>query len=72
MNDTRRVTLTLHMPADELIALARLVKRIDYETVNRFASPCATYGAGRTETDTMWCAVTMLRAGLADAGFKPR
>ena len=66
------IAIPLHMPADEALALAQLVKRVDYETVNRFASPCATYGAGRSEGDVMWSAVCLLQRQLGDAGFAPR
>ena len=66
------IAIPLHMPADEALALAQFVKRVDYETVNRFASPCATYGAGCSEGDVMWSAVYLLQRQLADAGFAPR
>jgi hypothetical protein len=65
------IAIPLHMPADEALALAQFVKRVDYETVNRFANPCATYG-GRSEGDVIWCAVNILQRGLAEAGFAPR
>ena len=64
--------IALRLPDDEAVALAQFVKRVDYETVNRFASPCATYGNGRTEADTMWCAVCLLQRQLGEAGFAPR
>ena len=51
--------------------LAQCVKRIGYEDVNKFASPCITYG-GRTEADVMWSAICDLQRQLADAGFAPR
>lgn len=67
---------TYHIPlelpsSDEAVALAQYVKRIGYEDVNKFASPCITYG-GRTEADVMWSAVCVLQRQLADAGFAPR
>jgi hypothetical protein len=65
------IAIPLNLPSDEALALAQFCKRLDYDSVNRFASPCTTYGAGRTEGDTMWCSVNMLRAALADAGFAP-
>jgi hypothetical protein len=67
MND-----IALRLPDDEAVALAQFVKRVDYETVNRFASPRATYGNSRTEADTMWCAVCLLQRQLGEAGFAPR
>ncbi len=66
------IAIPLRLPSDEALALTQFVKRVDYDSVNRFASPCATYGAGWTEGDTMWCGVNMLRTALADAGFAPR
>ena len=69
---TDKFTLTLELPSsDEAVALAQLVKRVDYETVKRFASDRITYG-GRSEADTMWSAVCALQRQLADAGFAPR
>ena len=64
--------IALRLPDDEAAALAQFVKRVDYETVNRFASPCTMYGNGRTEADTMWCAVCLLQRQLGEAGFAPR
>ncbi len=61
----------LDLPHDEAAALAQLVKRIDYETCKRFASPTTTYN-GRAEGDTMWSAVCLLQRQLAEAGFAPR
>jgi hypothetical protein len=63
--------ITLDMPANELAALAQLVKRIGFEDVKRFAASSMTYGA-RSEGDMMWSAVCLLQRQLADAGFAPR
>jgi hypothetical protein len=63
--------ISLDMPANELVALAQLVKRLDYGTCSRFASRSLTYG-NRSEGDTMWSAVCLLQRQLADAGFAPR
>ncbi len=65
------ITIPLILPFDEAAALAQFVKRVGYEDVNRFASPCWTY-SGRTEGDTMWSAVCLVQRQLADAGFNPR
>jgi len=63
------ITIPVELPSsDEAAALAQYVKRIGYEDVNKFASPCITYG-GRTEADVMWSAVCVLQRQLADAGF---
>jgi len=64
--------ISLQLPSsDEAVALAQLVKRIDFETVNRFASPSITYG-GRPEGDVMWSAICALQREFAEAGFDPR
>ncbi len=63
--------IPLELPRDEAAAFAQFTKRIDYETVGRFADRKATYGS-RTEHDTAWCALNMLRRQLAEAGFNPR
>jgi hypothetical protein len=69
MNKTALITLV--MPPAELMALAQLAKRIDYDTVGRLSCRHTTYGQ-RTEHDVMWAAVSMLRGELATAGFAPR
>jgi hypothetical protein len=61
----------LVIPETEAKALARLVGRIDYDTCNRFASVCHTYG-NRSEADVMWSAICILQRQLAQAGFAPR
>jgi len=65
------IAITLHMPRDELMALSQFVKRIDFDTCARFASMTTTYD-GAPEADTMWSALCMLRAQVAEAGFAPR
>ncbi len=63
--------ITLDLPNDEAAALAQFCKRVDSETVHRFASPCATYD-DQPEGDVMWSGVLKLQRALADAGFAPR
>jgi hypothetical protein len=65
------ITIPLVLPFDEAGALAQFVKRVDYETCNRFASKNVWY-SGRAEGDVMWSAVCRLQRQLADAGFAPR
>jgi hypothetical protein len=65
------IIITLHIPEDEALALAQLVKRIDYDSCGRLASRFDRYG-GRTEQDTIWAAVAILQRDLAEAGFSPR
>jgi hypothetical protein len=66
----RDITITLPS-SDEAAALAQFLKRIDFETVNRFASPSITY-SGHPEGDVMWSAVCTLQRALGEAGFAPR
>ena len=71
MAEPSPIMIPLELPPDETAALAQLVKRIDYGTCVRFASPTTTYGL-RAEGDVMWSAVCMLQRQLAEAGFAPR
>jgi hypothetical protein len=61
----------LLLPVAEATTLAQLLKRIDYEACNRFASPTATCD-GRAEGDVMWSAICLLQRQLAEIGFAPR
>jgi len=71
MADREAITIPLELPCDEAAALAQFVKRVDYDTCTRFASPTTTYN-GRVEGDVMWSAICMLQRQLAEAGFAPR
>jgi len=62
--------ISLRLPDDEALALAQIVKRVDFETCARFGSPTVNYG-GRSEADTIWC-VNSFQRQLAEAGFAPR
>ncbi len=71
MADPDATMIPLELPREEAAAFSQFVKRIDYETVGRFAAAAVTYG-GRAEHYVMWCALTTLRHQLAEAGFAPR
>jgi len=71
MADQDVSTIPLELPPNEAAAFSQFVKRVDYDTVGRFTARTVTYG-GRTEHDTAWCAINMLRRELAEAGFDPR
>jgi hypothetical protein len=72
MANLEPITIPIDFPSsDEPVALAQLLKRIDFETVHRFASPSVTY-SGRSEGDVMWSAVNICRQQLAESGFAPR
>ncbi len=68
-NDDSKIPLEL--PPDEAGAFSQFCKRVDYETVGRFTAPRVTYG-GRSEHDTAWSALCLLRRQLAEAGYAPR
>jgi len=63
--------IPLELPRNEAAAFSQFVKRVDYDTVGRFASMFVFY-SGRTEHDTVWSALRMLQRQLAEAGFNPR
>jgi len=71
MAEPEAISIPLELPRDEAAALAQFVKRVDYETCVRFASPTTTYD-GRSEGDVMWSAICMLQRQIAEAGFAPR
>jgi hypothetical protein len=71
MADPRPITIPLELPGDEAMALGQLLKRIDYDTCGRLTDPRIVYDNNRSECDVAWCAVTMLRRQLAEAGFAP-
>jgi hypothetical protein len=60
--------IPLELPRNEAGAFFQFVKRVDYATLGRFTAPRVTYG-GRSEHDTAWAALAMLRRQLAEAGF---
>jgi len=62
----------LDFPEEEAAALAQFVKRVDYDTVQRFAAVCWIYGNNRAEAHVMWSALCLLQRQLAEAGFAPR
>ncbi len=61
----------LHMPADEAIAFAQLLKRLGYGDCERLADRKAFYGL-RAECDVMWSSVQLVQRQFALAGFAPR
>jgi hypothetical protein len=65
------IKIPLSLPRAEATALAQFTKRLDFDTVAGFASPCAVHD-GRPESDVMWSGVNSLRSALAEAGFGPR
>jgi hypothetical protein len=70
-SDNEQYDVMLVIPETEARAFAKLVASIDYDTCNRFASVCYTYGT-RSEGDVMWSALCMIQRQLSEAGFAPR
>ena len=71
MAEKDATTIPLELPPNEAAAFSQFVKRVDYDTVGRFTARTVTYN-GRSEHDTAWSALCMLRRQLAEAGFDPR
>ena len=69
--DPNATTIPLELPPDEAEAFSQFVKLVDYDTVGCFCALVVTYNV-RSEHDTAWCAINMLRRKLAEAGFAPR
>jgi hypothetical protein len=57
--------------ADELMALAQMLKRMSFTDCERLADRKSYYGL-HLERDVMWGAVQALQRQLAEAGFAPR
>ena len=67
--DTTEVPLAL--PSLNALALAHFVKRVDFETVARFAS-ITIVSDGKSEADLIWQALIRLRIALAEADAGPQ
>ena len=61
----KTVKVKFELGDDEAWAMAQFVKRLCWDDVRR----CAV---DEQETRTMICALALVRAGLADAGYAPR
>ena len=57
--------------ADELMALAQMLKRTSFDDCERLADKRSFYGL-RLERDVMWGVVLELQRQLAEHGFAPR
>jgi hypothetical protein len=67
----RDIAIPLRLPRLQAFALAQFVKRVDFETVARFAAVSVVHD-GQSEADLIWLALIALRNALAEAGFAPR
>jgi hypothetical protein len=53
------------------MALAHFVKRVDFETITRFAAVTVVCDDGKSEADLIWLALIALRGALAEASARP-
>jgi hypothetical protein len=54
------------------MALAQFVKRLDFETITRFAAVTVVCDDGKSEADLIWLALIALRGALTEASARPR
>jgi hypothetical protein len=52
------------------MALAQFVKRVDFETITRFAAVTVVCDDGKSEADLIWLALIALRGALAEASAR--
>jgi hypothetical protein len=68
-SDAEAAAIPLALPPLQAIALAQFVKRVDFETIARFAPITVACEDGKSEADLVWLALTELRRALADKLF---
>ena len=71
MNNAKTTVIPLTLPSLQAMALAQFVKRVDFETVVRFAAVTVVCEDGKSEADLIWLALIALRGALADAIARP-
>ncbi len=67
MSDAEVTEIHMALPRLEALALANLLKRVDFETVARMAS-VSVVADGKSEADLIWLALIGVRNALAQAG----
>jgi hypothetical protein len=67
VRDTETAAIPLVLPSLQAMALAQFVKRVDFETIVRFAPVTVACDDGKSEADLVWLAVIALRGALAEA-----
>jgi hypothetical protein len=65
-SDAKTAAIPLALPSLQAIALAQFVKRVDFETVTRFAPVSVVCDDGKSEADLIWLALIELRRALAE------
>jgi hypothetical protein len=71
MNNAKTTVIPLTLPSLQAMALAQFVKRVDFETVVRFAAVTVVCDDGKSEADLIWLALTALRRALAEVSARP-
>jgi hypothetical protein len=62
----KAVAIPLALPSLQALALAQFIKRVDFETVARFAPVTVACEDGKSEADLVWQALIALRGALAE------
>jgi hypothetical protein len=68
VSGSKTTVIRLTLPSLQAMALAHFVKRVDFNTVTRFASVAVACEDGKAEADLVWLALIELRSALAEAG----
>jgi hypothetical protein len=71
VSNTKTTAISLVLPSLQAMALAQFVKRVDFETVTRFAAVTVVCEDGKSEADLIWLALIALRSALAEASPGP-
>jgi hypothetical protein len=71
VNNAKTTVIPLTLPSLQALALAQFVKRVDFETITRFAAVTVVCDDGKSEADLIWLALITLRGALAEASPRP-
>jgi hypothetical protein len=71
VRNAKTTVIPLTLPSLQAMALAQFVKRVDFETITRFAAVTVVCDDGKSEADLIWLALIALRAALAEASARP-
>lgn len=66
-SNAKTTVIPLALPPLQAAALAQFVKRVDFETVARFAPVTVACDDGKSEADLVWLGLIALRGVLADS-----
>jgi hypothetical protein len=71
VSNAKTTVIPLTLPSLQAMALAQFVKRVDFETITRFAAVTVVCDDGKSEADLIWLALIALRGALAEASARP-